>query len=176
MVDRHATPAADTTISHHLPPPEDDSTQDVSVSFAIPPQADATNLLDQNYDDFLSGPGLITLSTPVLPRHLANTTRSVSKMAGTIRTRAVLSSPNLGQTATELDPPNCRTELEETRMLLNSPPALSPSTKPTHFHCRSRPIPTHPRNVEWQPRFENLQRPNIKHNAVNGIYYRHRSV
>jgi len=100
MVRRRATPEADTTITNHLPPPEGGSTQDVSMSFVIPPQADASNLLDQDYDDFFSGPGFVTMSTPVLPRHLANTAQSVRKAAGTIRAPAVVSGHILGQTLT----------------------------------------------------------------------------
>ena len=136
MVGRYATLEADLTITHHLPPPEDESTQDVSVSFMIPPQADASNLLDQNYDDIFSGPGFVTLSTPVLPRHLASAAQPVHKVTGTIQTPAVLSGLNLGRTltknsTTELDPPNYRTELQETHISGRSLPSLSPSIKPS---------------------------------------------
>lgn len=136
MVGHHATSEADVTITHHLPPPEDDSTQDFSLSFAIPPQADASNLLDQNYDDFFTGPGFVTLNTPVLPRRLANTMQSVRKVVGAIQTPAVLSGPNLGQTltknaSTRLDIPNYRAELQETHISPHSFPSLSPSTTPT---------------------------------------------
>jgi hypothetical protein len=116
MVGRYDTTLdADTTITHHLPPPEDDSAQDVSMSFAIPPQADASNLLDQNCDDFFSGPGLVTLSTPVIPRHLTN---AVRKLTGSIQTPAVVSRTILGQTVpthstTELEPSDDRAELQE---------------------------------------------------------------
>jgi hypothetical protein len=133
MVGRYATPEADLTITHHLPPPEDESAQDVSVSFVIPPQADASNLLDQNYDDFFSGPGFASLSTPALTRHLANTTQSVRKVAGTIQMPAVLSGQTLTKNSTtELDPPNYRTELQDERHIpAHSLPSLSPSTKPS---------------------------------------------
>jgi hypothetical protein len=129
MANRYATPEADVTITHHLPPPEGDSAQDVSMSFIIPPQVDASNLLDQNYDDFFSGPGFVTLSTPALPRHLANGTGSVCKATGTTQTAAVLSGLNLGQTLTKnstakLDPPNYRAESPDSLL------SLSPSTKP----------------------------------------------
>ena len=127
MVGRYAIPEADITITHHLPPPEDDSTQDVSMSFVIPPQADASNLLDQNYDDFFSGPGFTTLSTPVIPRHLTNAMQSGRKAPGTIRTPAVVSGPIFGQSlpthsTAELELPNDRVELQETH--------IPPSTKP----------------------------------------------
>lgn len=133
MVGRHATLEADLTIMHHLPPPEDDSAQDVSMSFAIPRQVDASNLLDENYDDFFSGPGFVTLSTPVLPRHVSNPMRSVRKVAGAIQTPAVLSGPNLGQSLTKnsTTEPNCRAERQETHISSHSLPSLSPSTKPT---------------------------------------------
>ena len=156
MVGRYAIPEADVTITHHLPPPEDESsTQDLSMSFTIPPQADASNLLDQNYDDFFSGPGFVTLSTPVLPRRLANTTQSVRKVAATIRTPVGLSSPNLGQTlarnsTTKVDMLNCRAELQETHISPHSLPSLSPSTtsavdpgppRPNHTTSKSDPDP-----------------------------------
>lgn len=136
MVGRYATPEADVTITHHLPPPEDESIQEASVSFMIPPQVDASNLLDQNYDDFFSGPGFVTLSTPVLPRHLAGAAHSLHKVTGTIQTPAVLSGPNLGRilaknSATELDPPNYRTELQQTHISAHSSLSLSPSTTPS---------------------------------------------
>lgn len=136
MVGRYATSEADITITHHLPPPDDDSTQDVSMSFVIPPQADASNLLDQNCDDFFSGPGLVTLSTPVLPRHLTNTRHPVRKLAGPIQTPAAVPSTILGQTlpthsTTELEPPDDRVELQETHILPHpSSPSLSPPTVP----------------------------------------------
>lgn len=136
MVGRYATPEADVTITHHIPPPEDDSTRDVSVSFTIPQQADASNLLDQNYDDFLSGPGFVTLSTPVLPRYLANAAQSMRKVTRAIHTPVVLSSPNRDQTQTKgsttgLELPGYATELQETYISPHSFPPLSPSTKPT---------------------------------------------
>lgn len=135
MVGRHATPEADITITHHLPPPEDDSTQDVSMSFVIPPQADASNLLDQDCDDFFSGPGLVTLSTPVLPRHLTNTRHSVRKVAGSIQTPAVVPSTILGQnlpvhSSTELEPSVDKAELQETHIPPRPSPLLSPPTEP----------------------------------------------
>jgi len=119
MVGRHATPEADVTITRHLPPPDDDFTQDVSMSFDIPLQVDASNLLDQDCDDFFSGPGFVTLSTPVLPRHLMNNGRSVRKATGTIQTPAVASGPILGRAfttfpTTELEVSDDRTELQET--------------------------------------------------------------
>jgi len=135
MVGRYATPEADITITHHLPPPEDDSTQDVSMSFVIPPQADASNLLDQDCDDFFSGPGLVTLSTPVLPRHLTNTRHSVRKVAGSIQTPAVIPSTILGQnlpvhSSTELEPSVDRAELQETHIPPHPSSLLSPPTEP----------------------------------------------
>lgn len=138
MVGRYATPEADITITHHLPPPEDDSTQDVSMSFVIPPQADASNLLDQDSDDFFSGPGLVTLSTPVLPRHLTNTRHSVRKVAGSIpKTPAVVPSTILGQnlppvhSSTELEPSVDKPELQETHIPPHpSPPLSPPPTEP----------------------------------------------
>ena len=134
MVGRFATPEADITITHHLPP-EDDSTQDVSMSFAIPLQADASNLLDQNCDDFFSGPGFVTLSTPALPRHLTNTRRSARKIAGTIQTPAVESGPFLGQTLTTprttgLKASDDRTELQETHIPPNQLSSPSPPINP----------------------------------------------
>ncbi|KAF9654416.1 hypothetical protein BDM02DRAFT_3106804 [Thelephora ganbajun] len=134
MVGRYATPEADVTITHHLPPPEDDSTQDVSMSFVIPPQADASNLLDQNYDDFFSGPGFVTLSTPVLPRHLTDTRQFVRKVTGIIQIPAVVPGPIPGQTlptnsTTELELPDDRTELQETHIQPH-PSLLSPPTEP----------------------------------------------
>jgi len=131
MVGRYATPEVDITITRHLPPPDDDSTQDVSMSFDIPLQADASNLLDQNCDDFFSGPGFVTLSTPVLPRHLMNTRRSVRKATGTIRTPGTASGPILGRApptllTTELEASDDRTELHET----HTGPNPSPSTNP----------------------------------------------
>lgn len=139
MVGRYATPEADITITHHLPPPEDDSTQDVSMSFAIPLQADASNLLDQNCDDFFSGPGFVTLSTPVPPRHLTNTQRSARMVTEPIQIPAVESGPILGQIFTaprtiELEAPDNRTELQETHIPSNqlqsllSPPPTNPFT------------------------------------------------
>ena len=135
MVGRYATPEADITIARHLPP-EDDSSQEVSMSFVIPLQADASNLLDQNYDDFFSGPGSVTLSTPAPPRHLTNTQRSARKVPETIQTPGVESSRILGQIlttprTTKLKAPNNRTELQETHIpsdQLLSP--LSPPIKP----------------------------------------------
>lgn len=137
MAGHYATPEADTTITRHLPPPEDDSTQDVSMSFVIPPQADASNLLDQNYDDFFVGPGLVTLSTPVLPRHLTNisTRQSTRKVTRTIQTSAVVSSPILGRTipthsTTYPELPDGKAELPETHISPHPLPSLSPPTKP----------------------------------------------
>jgi len=129
MVGRRATPEADTTITHHLPLPDDDSTQDVSMSFVIPPQADASNLLDQNYDDFFSGPGSVTFSTPVLPRHLANATQSVRKVTGANRTPAGISGHILGQTftthsTTGLEVPGDRT----TKPFVSTGPPTTAST------------------------------------------------
>lgn len=133
MVGRYATPEADITITRHLPPPDDDSAPDVSISFDIPLQADASNLLDQNCDDFFSGPGFVTLSTPVPPRLLANTRRSVRKAAGTIQTPATVSGPFLEQTITtprtaEFETPEDRAELQETRIPAN--PSPLPPTEP----------------------------------------------
>ena len=135
MVGRHTIPEADITITQHLPPQDDDSAQDFSMSFAIPPQADASNLLDQNYDDFFSGPGFVTLSTPVLPRHLANTTQSVRKIIQTIQSPAVLPGLNLTRTpptdsTAEFKPPEHRPELEEAHISHHSLPFLSPRKKP----------------------------------------------
>ena len=92
------------------------------MSFAIPLQADASNLLDQNCDDFFSGPGSVTLSTPVLPRHLMNTGRFVRKAAGTIQTPAVASGSLLERVltthpTTELEASDDRMELHETHPL-----------------------------------------------------------
>ena len=105
------------------------------MSFAIPPQTDASNLLDQNYDDFFSGPGFVTLSSPVLPRHLANTTQSVRKIIQTIQTPAMLSGLNLTRTpptdsTAEFKPPEHRTELQEVHTPHHSLPSLSPRKKP----------------------------------------------
>ena len=143
MVGRYATPEADLTITHHLPPPEDDSTEDISMSFVIPPQADASNLLDQNCDDFFSGPGFVTLSTPVPPRRLADTRRSVSKVTGTIQTPAVSSGPILGRTLTtnptpELEASDNRAELQETHIPPNPSLLLSPPLRP--FMSMSPPM------------------------------------
>lgn len=111
MVGGYATPeAADITITHHLPPQEDVSAQDDSMSFVIPPQADASNLLDQNCDDFFSGQGFVTLSTPVPARHLLSTRDSMRK-ATQIPTAA--SRPILGHPATNLEQSNDRTDLPE---------------------------------------------------------------
>ena len=133
MVGHYATPESDITITRHLPPPEDDSAQDVSTSFVIPPQADASNLLDQNYDDFFSGPGFVTLSTPALPRHLTNTLQSLRKVTGP-QTPAVTSSLVFGQTfpkypTTELELPDDRTELQETHTPSCPSPLLSQPAK-----------------------------------------------
>ena len=134
MVGRYATPEADITITRHLPPPDDDSAQDVSMSFDIPLQADASNLLDQNCDDFFSGPGFVTLSTPVLPRHLMNNGRSVRRATGTIQTPAVAPGTILGRAfttfpTTELEASDNRTELHET----HTSPIQSPSPPGTPF-------------------------------------------
>ena len=130
MVGQYATPEADVTITHHLPPPEDDSVRDVSMSFVIPPQADASNLMDQDYDDFLSGQGFVTLSTPTLPRHLAGAAQSVRKLTGTIQTPTVPSCPILGQTppthsTVHLERPGHRTVSQEAHIL----PSLLPLTE-----------------------------------------------
>jgi len=98
------------------------------MSFDIPLQADASNLLDQDCDDFFSGPGFVTLSTPVLPRHLMNNGRSGRKATGTIQTPATLPGPILGRAlttfpTTELEASDDRTELHET----HTPPNPSPS-------------------------------------------------
>ncbi|KAF9786897.1 hypothetical protein BJ322DRAFT_684234 [Thelephora terrestris] len=142
MVRRHAIPDADVTITHHLPPQEDDSTRDFSMSFAIPAQADASNLLDQSYEDFFSGPGLVTLSTPVLPRHLANAIQSVRKPTRTIQTPPVLSDLNFARTlttdpTTELEPPDYRTELQEAHIPHHTLPSLLPRKRPPTGPARS---------------------------------------
>ena len=137
MVGRYATPDADTTIAHHLPPPEDDSTQDVSISFVIPPQADASNLLDQNYDDFFSGPGFVTLSTPIPPSRLTNAVQSARKVTGTIQPPAAISGSILGESPTisritelELTDHPAETHIPSTSLSSLSQPA-KPGPPPT---------------------------------------------
>ena len=132
MVGRYATPDADVTITRHLPPPEDDSTQDVSMSFVIPMQADASNLLDQDCDDFFSGPGFVTLSTPAPPRHLSNTRQSPRKVTGSIQPPAAAPSPILEQIlttprTTEPEAPDDRTELP-TKPFISRGPLTDPGS------------------------------------------------
>lgn len=142
MVGRYATPEAETTITHHLPPLEDDSTQDVSLSFVIPPQADASNLLDQNYDDFLAGQGFVTLSTPVPPRHLLLNARESARKATRIPMAA--SRPILGQrtrSTADLEPPNERPDPVEA----HTPPHSSRTLlQPTNSFTSTDPPTTAP--------------------------------
>jgi hypothetical protein len=126
MVGRHTIPEADITITHHLPPQDDDSTQDFSMSFAIPPQTDASNLLDQNYDDFFSGPGFVTLSTPVPPRLNA---REKATRTPTAAPRPVLGPRTCSRTDLEL--PNGRTPPDSSPTLTSiGPPTTAGATGP----------------------------------------------
>ena len=117
------------------------------MSFVIPPQADASNLLDQNYDDFFSGPGFVTLSTPALPRHLTNARQSPRKVTGTIQTPAIVSGPIFGRiltthSTTELEGLNDRAELQETHIPPHPSPLLSPPTNPFMVMDPPRTAPT----------------------------------
>ena len=134
MVGGYATPEADITITHHLPPQED-----VSMSFVIPSQADASNLLDQNCDDFFSGQGFVTLSTPVPPRHLLNTRDSMRKATQTA------SRPVLGHPASD------RTDLLEAHTS-PLPPTKSFTGPPTPVSAASAVGPGSPGPREASPR------------------------
>lgn len=116
------------------------------MSFVIPPQADASNLLDQNYDDFFSGPGFTTLSTPVLPRHLTNAMQSGRKASGTIQTPATVSGPILGQTlpthsTIELELPNDRAESQEKHIPRLTKPFMSMGPPTIALAVGVTPIP-----------------------------------
>jgi hypothetical protein len=159
------------------------------MSFDIPPQADASNLLDQNCDDFFSGPGFVTLSTPVLPRHLTTTALCVKRQDHSNPRGRIWYYPRSTALPTHsTTEPKHPTIGRSYRRRISHPthchsPPPNPFIPPGRRYIASvvgstskvspRPLDRAMcRGAIHMQKFATVQ---VKHGAVNGIYYHHQS-